>query len=98
MSAQELTSRNWFGRASAGLVAGFMLALGITSILGWIWSDKGSPLFSAQGQIAMWLMSPIWTLLLGFCFFFTTGLRAWGWLGLANLIVWGAYAALRLTA
>lgn len=49
---------------------------------------------SAHGQIAMWAMAPLWSGILSSCFLFRTGLRAWSWLLLANLVLWGAYAAL----
>lgn len=97
MSApSELSSRDWLGKASAGLVLGFLLSLGLTSIFGWTFQDAGNPYFSAQGQLAMWLTSPIWAAILSFCFLFRSGYRAWGWLGLANLATWAVYAACRM--
>lgn len=96
--AVEIGSRDWFGKASAALVLGFTLALGLTSIFGWYFQDAGNPLFSAQGQMAMWLMAPIWAGILSFCFLFGSGPRAWAWLGAANLLAWGAYLICRLAA
>lgn len=97
MSGAQLTSRNWFGKASAGFILGFGLALGLGSIFLEL-TASGNPLFNAQGQVAMWLISPIWTGVLGFCFLFGTGMRAWGWLACANLLVWALYAAIRMIA
>jgi hypothetical protein len=41
-----------------------------------------------KGQFVMWMMAPVWGLTLAFCFLFRSGLRAWLWLGGANLLVW----------
>jgi hypothetical protein len=39
----------------------------------------------------MWLVAPIWLTTLSLCFFFSSGMRAWLWLGGVNLM---AYAGL----
>lgn len=97
MSGHALTSRGWFGKASAALVLGFTLALALTCTFGTVFStDEGA--FSAQGQLAMWLVSPIWCAVLGLCFLFRSGVRAWGWLALANVVAWAIYVAARLFA
>lgn len=95
MSAVELTSRQWFGKASAAVVLGFTLALALTCTFGAIFS-RGDSYFTTQGQMAMWLVSPIWCIILSFCFFFRSTARAWAWLGAANLAAWALYAATRL--
>ncbi len=95
MAEQMLTSRGWFGKASAATVLGFTLAIALTASFGAIFSE-GDGYFTAQGQLAMWLVSPIWCTVLGFCFFFRTGLRAWLWLGLGNVLAWAGYAVVRL--
>lgn len=94
MSEGELTSRGWFGKASAATVLGFTLALALTCTFSTLFST-GDSYFTAQGQMAMWLMSPIWSLILGFCFFFRSGRSAWSWLAAANLLAWALYAAAR---
>ena len=50
---------------------------------------------SARAQLAMWLVIPVWMGVLSGCYFFTSGLRAWGWLVASNLVVLGLLAALR---
>lgn len=86
--AQQLSSANWFGKASAGAIAGYLLTIAICGIF-----SRFGPLevgfFSAQAQITMWLVAPVWALILSFCFMFQNGWRAWGWLGSANLLAWG---------
>lgn len=94
MTPVELSSRDWFGKASAALVLGFTLTLALTCAFQAYFS-RGDAYFSAQGQMAMWLMAPIWCALLSLCFLFRSTARAWGWLAAANLIAWALYAAIR---
>lgn len=95
MSDGELTSRDWFGKASAAVVLGFTLTLALTCTFAALFS-KGDSYFSAQGQMAMWLVSPIWCLILSFCFLFRSTARAWAWLAAANILAWALYVAVRL--
>lgn len=91
----EITSRDWFGKVSAAVILGFTLTLALTCTFSALFST-GNAYFSPQGQIAMWLVSPIWCALLAFCFLFRSPARAWGWLAVANLLAWALYAAIRL--
>lgn len=81
-----LSSRDWLGKSSAGLLLGFTLALGCAGLFR-LAVDVGDAL-SMKGQFVMWMMAPVWGLTLAFCFLFRSGLRAWLWLGGANLAVW----------
>ena len=94
MSPVELGSRDWFGKVSAALLPGFTLSLALTCTFATLFS-KGDAFFTAQGQIAMWLMAPIWCALLSLCFLFRSTARAWAWLATANLFAWTFYAAVR---
>lgn len=94
MSGQELTSRDWLGKASAAFVLGFTLAVALTCTFGTLFS-RGDSYFTPQGQMAMWLMAPVWCLILGLCFLFRSGPRAWAWLAAANLLAWALYAGAR---
>ncbi|MYL99391.1 hypothetical protein GR702_16605 [Novosphingobium sp. FGD1] len=89
MSAPQLTSRNWLGKASAGLILGFVLALGLSGLLAWS-IGVSDTFFSTKGQLAMWSISPVWCTVLSLCFLFRSGLRAWIGLGLASAVVWAA--------
>lgn len=79
--------RDWCAKTLAGVVLGFALAL------------IGSGLFSAlatgiapaiRAQLAMWMVVPVWVAVLGGVYAFSSGLRAWCWLGALTL---GLYAA-----
>ena len=96
MSApHRLTSRDWFGKVSAATLLGLTLALALTCTFAAVFSD-GDGYFTPQGQLAMWLVSPIWCAILGLCFLFRSGARAWGWLAMANGLAWALYGAVRL--
>ena len=51
---------------------------------------------SIRGQLAMWMVPPIWLGVLSGVYFFANGVRAWLWLGGAGLLVCGAFLILRL--
>ncbi len=91
---RDLSSRDWFGKATAALILGFTLALALTCAFQACFL-RGDAYFSAQGQLAMWLISPIWCALLSLCFLFRSTARAWSWLAVANLAAWMLYAAIR---
>ncbi|WP_337185623.1 hypothetical protein [Phenylobacterium sp.] len=90
---RALTSRDWFGKSSAGLLLGFFLALGAGGLFKAL-AGVGDTFFSTKGQLAMWMMAPVWALVLSFCFMFRSTARAWGWLAAANVVLWGAIWAL----
>lgn len=91
MSPSEYTSSNWFGKASAGLVLGFGLALALSALFAILMPGIGG----GKLQVTMWIVSPMWVTILSFCFLFRNGRAAWGWLGLANGIAFGLLAVLQ---
>ncbi|MDY0960443.1 hypothetical protein SOM26_17315 [Sphingomonas sp. CFBP8993] len=95
MSRAPLTSRDWLGKASAATILGFTLTMALTCTFAALCATDDD-VFSAQRQLAMWLASPIWCAILGLCFLFRSGARAWGWLAFANLLAWALYVATRL--
>ena len=44
---------------AVSVVLGFMLALGVTSVFS-VMAVDGDPFLDAGGQVAMWLMAPLW--------------------------------------
>lgn len=88
MSHPPFTAKNWFGKAAAGVILGLTLALGLSGLFR-ISGGVDEAFFSTRGQVGMWMMAPIWALTISFVFLFRTPLRAWGWLTLVNLLVWG---------
>ncbi|HWJ70556.1 MAG TPA: hypothetical protein VNS79_10970 [Sphingobium sp.] len=92
-----LTSRDWFGKASAGTLLGFVLALGLSGLLMHALGESETFL-SPRGQLSMWSMALTWPGILSFCFLFRSGARAWGWLTLASLLVWAPLLLIGLFA
>lgn len=84
--------RDWVSKTLAGVLLGLSLALGCSGLFAWLNLDM--PL-SIRSQLAMWMVAPIWLGTLGGVYFFSSGKRAWLWLGGANLLVFGALALLR---
>ncbi|MGB8601405.1 MAG: hypothetical protein WCD42_04335 [Rhizomicrobium sp.] len=72
-----LSSRNWLGKLSAGVIAGFALALVGSGLFYHLVPGGGA----GKMQLAMWLMAPVWAGVISFCFLFRNGVRAWVWLG-----------------
>lgn len=83
---------DWVAKILAGTLLGFTLGLGCSGLF--IHLAAGLPM-GAKAQLAMWLVVPVWLGVLSLVFLFRTGLRAWLWLGGANLAVFGALAAFR---
>ena len=92
MSARPLTARNWFGKASAGLILGLVIAIGVSGLVSWSLGLRDT-YFSLPGQFTMWIVSPIWCCILSFCFLFRSGARAWAILGIAAAVIWAALLA-----
>ena len=81
------TSKDWLPKALAGLILGFALAIGLSGLFAWFgpgghWAGAG------KTQITMWMVSPLWCLILSLCFLFRDGRAAWLWLGGANVLVY----------
>jgi heme/copper-type cytochrome/quinol oxidase subunit 4 len=91
---QPLRSEDWFGKAAAGLVCGFTLAIALTGLFAWL-GPGGLLHSSARTQLAMWLVAPIWVTVLSTCFLFRSAARAWGWLLAANAVCFGLLYAVR---
>lgn len=91
---EEHRSYAWLGKVSAAALLGFTLAIALSGIL-WRYGVAGIALSDrpALVQLCMWLVAPVWALVLSFCFYFRSGWRAWGWLLAANLIAFAAYFA-----
>ena len=90
----KLDSRNWFGKVSAAVLLGFTLSLALVGVFDFA-TPGGLPGGDTKTQLSMWLVSPIWCAIVSFCFFFRNGLRAWLWLGGANILAWGVVLASR---
>ncbi|MGD9544277.1 MAG: hypothetical protein AB7F41_08475 [Methylocystis sp.] len=85
--------RDWFSKTSAGAILGFSLAIALAGLFAWL--SPGGLTAPNKFQIVMWLIAPIWLSTLSFCFLFSSGVRAWLWLGAGNLIAYAGLFACR---
>lgn len=84
--------RDWVSKTLAGTLLGLALALGASGVFSQL--NAAMPL-PVRGQLAMWMVPPLWLGTLGLVYFFQSGLRAWLWLGGANLLAYGALWCLK---
>lgn len=78
--------RDWVAKTLAGALLGFALALGASAVLAAL--TQAIPL-ATRSQLAMWLVPPVWLGVLAGVYFFSSGLRAWCWLGGACALLYG---------
>ncbi|MBS1186487.1 MAG: hypothetical protein H6R04_505 [Burkholderiaceae bacterium] len=90
----HLIQRDWIAKTSAGLLLGFTLGLGCSGLFAHLCADM--PL-SIRSQLAMWMVAPVWLCTLSATYLFASGLRAWLWLGCANLLLFGLLGLARLS-
>ena len=90
---QRLQSRHWLGKPLAGTVLGYTLAVALSGIIALL--TPGG--FAGEGKVQfnMWMIAPVGATVLGLVCRFRDSLRAWLWLGLANLLAWGVLWALK---
>lgn len=86
LAEQGKLQPDWWTKSLAGLILGFTLALGLVGLFAWF--GPGGIDADTKVQFNMWLITPIWLLILSFSFMFKTGLRAIGYLGLFNILTY----------
>jgi hypothetical protein len=79
---------DWLSKTLAGSLLGFSLANIASGVL--MTQLHDIPL-AVSGQLAMWLVPPVWLLALSLVYFFSSGLRAWAWLLGANAAALGLW-------
>ena len=86
-------SRDWLSKTLVGVIGGFGLAIAASGLLACL--TPGALDVQNKFQVAMWLVPPVWIGVMSASFMFRTGLRAWVWLGGANLIGFAMLALAR---
>lgn len=84
-------SHDLWGKTLAGTLLGFGLAMAVSALVAWF--TPGGPAALNKFQFVMWLVSPLWLLVLGGVYLFRDARQAWLWLGSANLLAFAAYFA-----
>lgn len=81
------SNKQWLAKLSAAVLLGFTLTIALTGLLmDFVFGPVA--VFSIHGQFLMWMIAPVWVAILSSCFIFRSGLRAWLYLGAANLLLW----------
>lgn len=78
--------RDWLSKTTAGLVLGAVLAIACSGLFSRL--NAAMPL-AVRGQLTMWMVPPIWLGVLSGVYFFSSGVRAWLWLGAAGAFITG---------
>lgn len=84
--------RDWIVKTLAGFLFGAVIGLACSGLFSAL--NAGMPL-GVRGQLAMWMLPPIWLGVLSGSYFFASGVRACLWLGGASLLAWILLFAVR---
>ncbi|GAB3449385.1 hypothetical protein [Insolitispirillum peregrinum] len=76
---------HWWAKTLAGVICGFALALALATLFHQL--TPGGP---GKLMLLMWLISPLWLTMASLVYLFRDGWRAWGWLGGASVLAYGA--------
>lgn len=93
LSQAEKIQPHWWSKTIAGGVLGLTLSYSLVAIFAWY--GPGGIDATTKVQFNMWLISPIWLLVLSLTYLFKTGLKAVMYLGAANLIFYTLFLLLR---
>ncbi|MCP1243697.1 hypothetical protein GOB86_13070 [Acetobacter lambici] len=93
MTETRLNNRQWLAKFMAALVPGALLSFGAMAVVGTLCHTTGD-IRTVSAQFLMWMAVLVWLALLGSCFLFRSGARAWAVLGGAALLVWGVFGVL----
>ena len=91
---------DWWSKTLAGIFLGLLLSYGLIALFAWFGPDNVNQTISNERvlwrvQFNMWLVAPIWMCVLSLVYLFRSGKQAWLKLGLANLVIYGVWMALR---
>lgn len=75
--------RDWLSKTLAGLLLGAAMALVCSGLFSRFNTEMP---FAIRGQLAMWMVPPIWLGVLSSAYFFANGASAWLWLGAASVL------------
>ncbi|TMP30165.1 hypothetical protein CWB99_03120 [Pseudoalteromonas rubra] len=100
MNSETRIQPHWLSKSLAGILAGGLLSFAFVGLVVWFGPDglKGTLTSSEllwKTQFNMWLIAPVWLLILSMTFLFKTGKQAWGCLLLATAVCFALQAGLR---
>ncbi|WP_299002035.1 hypothetical protein [uncultured Shewanella sp.] len=86
MQEKTKIQADWWSKSLSGAILGFTLAILLSGIFAW--AGYGGIDAPAKVQFNMWIISPIWLLVLSFVYLFQSGKSAFFWLLACNIIAW----------
>ncbi|MFS1702994.1 hypothetical protein [Alteromonas sp. AMM-1] len=95
LSEHEKIQPHWFTKSVAATLLGLLFSFALIGLFAWY--GPGGIQSPNKVQFNMWMISPVWLLILSFSFLFRTGWRAVLMLGAANLVAWAVFLLLRFT-
>ncbi|MFZ6875166.1 hypothetical protein ACO0LF_24130 [Undibacterium sp. Di27W] len=84
--AAKTLQADWWTKTLSGLVLGFTLALALSGLFAWL--GPGGIAAPQKVQFVMWLIAPIWMLILSLIYLVRSGVRALTGLLLANVLAY----------
>lgn len=84
---------HWWSKTFAGLILGLTFAFACVALFAWF--GPGGINAPAKVQFNMWMISPIWLMVLSLSYLFKTGMKAVVYLMSANIIAYGLFFLLR---
>ncbi|TMP35989.1 hypothetical protein [Pseudoalteromonas rubra] len=91
---------HWLSKSLAGVVAGGLLSFAFVGLIVWFGPDglNGTLTNSEllwKTQFNMWIIAPVWLVILSLTFLFKTGKQAWGYLLLASAVCFAMQVVFR---
>lgn len=83
----------WWGKTLIGLILGLAIAYGFVAIFAWF--GPGGIDAKDKVQFNMWIISPIWLLILSLVYLFKTTKTAFLYLFSANVAIYSLYFLLK---
>lgn len=88
--------KDWLQKTLAGVFAG--LAIAFVCVGFFVWYGPGSIESGDKTQFAMWLVTPLWLVILAWVYLFPSGQRAWLVLGSITAVLYTCFFLLRSLA
>ena len=83
----------WWGKTLVGFILGLAIAYGLVAIFTWF--GPGGIDAKDKVQFNMWMISPIWLLILSFVYLFKTTKTAFLYLFSTNIAIYSLYFLLK---
>lgn len=93
LTAEQKIQPHWWLKTFSGAILGLTLSYAFIAIFAWF--GPGGIDATAKVQFNMWMIPPIWLLVLSLCYLFKTGVKAFVYLLSANIVVYSLFFILR---